>query len=121
MHLKIGLNKNKNMTKETLFPFTWKGWDKQDELMNSYLMDLHYKCKEYLDAKKYEEFVEFLKTFDKEDVDVNELKTISIITKGPFFNNHTILSPILKKLDEIFETKMKEYNNGKVYIPKKII
>jgi len=80
------------------------------------LIDLHFKCKEYLDAKKYEEFVEFLKTFDREDVDVNELKTISIITKG-FLSNHPILSPILDRLDDIFNEKIgnNKKNNNEIF------
>jgi len=80
------------------------------------LKALHYKCRDFLNKKEYHEFIQFLKTFYDPLVDVNELKTILIISK-PFLNQaeseafidpdtKTELRNTVNYLQYLFDTKM---------------
>ena len=53
----------------------------EDRDFIDHLKDIHYKCRAFLSSKNYEELGKYLNTFTAES-DINELKTILIITKS---------------------------------------
>lgn len=72
---------------------------------------LHYKCRDYLDAKEYKRLRRFLRLFDHQSVDVNFLKTILIITQG--FKEQEDLSGIRNSIKEKFDNRMKAIRKTK--------
>ena len=72
-----------------------------------HLMDLHYECRDYIENKTFEEFKVFLESFLREDVDVNELRTILIITKS--FKENEILKEVRQKIKDLETLKLGHY------------
>ncbi len=70
------------------------------------LMELHYVCRGYLDAKDYEGFATFIRKGLAMDSDINELKTILIISQS--FKDHPIVGPPRNAVQEMFDFKMKQ-------------
>lgn len=57
------------------------------------LKEIHYKCRSFLDRKKYRELRKFIRLFIHESIDVNALKTLLVITQS------------LKDRDELRESR----------------
>ena len=77
------------------------------------LKALHYQMKELLDKPDFEGAKKLLNEYACIDKDVNEMKTLLIITKG--FKNHPTLSESRNKLLLMFNSKMSEKLKPKVF------
>lgn len=74
------------------------------------LKELHYVCRGYLDAKDYEGFATFIRKGLTMETDINELKTILIISQS--FKDHPIIGPPLNAVQEMFNFKMKQLSSN---------
>lgn len=72
-------------------------------ITSDYLVELHDAFKIFLNRKNYE-CVEFMMNQFNEESDVNELKTILVITKS--FKEHEVLKFPRKRLLDIIENKL---------------
>jgi hypothetical protein len=72
-----------------------------------HLMDLHYECRYYIENKPFEEFAIFLEGFLKPETDVNELRTILIITNS--FKENEIIKEVIKKIEDLETLKLGNY------------
>ena len=83
--------------------------EKKDRDFIDHLKNIHYGFKDALDEKNYDKVIEMMELYDEKN-DVNELKTILVITQS--FKEHEKLGEPRKRLLEIFDRKMEEFKKN---------